>query len=667
MSDLTKKPTKAEEPAGAAAEGMERGGAGIPLRWWMVALILGAAMVYWVFRSEIVHASIQVGSAVPPIPALCGLLIMLAAAALVRQRGRLAVPRRRILWVYILLTIAASVSGTASMSFIFAHISVPQYLGATQPGMARIANYFPRWFAPPSGEVMRQFYEGYSSGPIPWDVWIMPLLAWGVLLVTLMLTLYALLALLRQSWMESERLSYPLVQIPLRISEGGPTSIWRSPILWIGFALSAGLDSLNMLHAFYPAVPAVDIFIQIGDWFPSIPWNALSPLWINYRPEIIGIAYLIPSDVLLTTGVSFLLLRLSAVARAALGENIASTGYDYQELGIGAFICLFGMLIWRAKPQLKASLFQALGLRPRPAGQNEPLSPRAAWGTLLVGLAVMIVWLRLAGLPLWLAAAHLFLLIAVAVVYARIRAETGATSIYLFPFWQQQQMLTNFFGPRLLFGASDRTLSVFAALGGLSRGYYPESCSFGAEGMSLAARAGIPQKRVTTAIIVGLILGLALGGYLYVVAGYHQGMNQLDGGTGQSGYRVSLATQQYNGVISAFDSPGQPRPGLIFQTFLGGSIALFLSLMRQRFFWFPFHPTGFAIASAYGIHLWLPFLVVWVFKSIVWRFGGSKGYSRLIPFFLGIVFGRYLFTGIIWGLFGFFGHPATKTYQIHFS
>src|SRR5437588_709743 len=73
------------------------------------------------------------------------------------------------------------------------------------------------WVAPPAGEAVRRFYEGSADGAVPWGVWTGPLLAWGAFLFTLMLTLYAVLALFRRSWMEGERLSYPMVQIPLRL------------------------------------------------------------------------------------------------------------------------------------------------------------------------------------------------------------------------------------------------------------------------------------------------------------------------------------------------------------------------------------------------------------------------------------------------------------------
>src|SRR5262249_52823748 len=149
----------------------------------------------------------------------------------------------------------------------------------------------------------------------------------------------------------------------------------------------------------------------------------------------------------------------------------------------------------------------------------------AAWGMLVLGSAAMVIWLRVAGMPLWAATTHLFLLIAVAVGYARMRAETGARMIYLFPFWEQQDMMMKFFGSQAIAGGSERALAAFASLGGLSRGFYPEVCAYGTEGMSLAAHARFPQRRVTQAVVVGIFLGLLLGGYLYLAAYYRDGAN----------------------------------------------------------------------------------------------------------------------------------------------
>jgi len=239
--------------------------------------------------------------------------------------------------------------------------------------------------------------------------------------------------------------------------------------------------------------------------------------------------------------------------------------------------------------------------------------------------------------------------------------------IYLFPFWQQQVMLTNFLGTEGVAAGDLRSFTVFNSLGGLSRGYYPQVCAYGAEGMSLAAQARFSQRRVTWAILGGLAFGLVLGGYLYLTAYYKIGGLLLDGGSGGGGYRVYLATQQYEQLARVLHDPEPAFADRIAQTLLGAGLAVAFALLRQQLLWFPLHPMGFAMASSYGYHLWGPFLIVWVLKSLILRLGGHTTYRRLVPFFLGIALGRYLFAGIVWGLLGLFGHPVTRSYVLHFG
>jgi hypothetical protein len=630
--------------------------------FYILAIALGLFSILWVYLDELVHSSVAVGNAVPPIPALGAILILVCGAYLAyRIAHKSLIGRSHILLIYIGITVAAALASRASLVFFFGAVTSPQYLAATQPEMKQVASYFPSWLALPQGEAVRHFYEGSRSGAIPWNVWAVPLLAWGSFLFVLMLVLYALLALLRRSWMEEERLAYPIVQIPLRlVGSGSGPSIWRNPLLWIGFGLSSAFDGMNMLHAFYPSVPSMGVYFDIGTLFANRPWSVLTPLWISFRPEIFGIAYLMPTDVLLTTWVTYLSLCFSDVARAAMGAQVERTAYDYQEIGMGAFLCMFVILMKRAMPTIRRTWAEAVRRERR--DRDEPFSALSLWLILILGTLFMVVWLYAAGLSLWIAVAHLTLLIAVAIVYARVRAETGAPGIYLFPFWQQQNMLFNFFGSEGVGGGSARALTVFASLGGLSRGYYPEVSAYGTEGMSLAAKARFPQRRVTTAVLAGLLLGLVFGGYMYLHAGYRYGLSQLPGN-----YQLSLVTQQYTTLTQMLSTPKRPQPDLIFQTCLGGILALTLSFLRQRLFWFPFHPIGFALASAYGFHLWAPFLIVWTAKVLILRLGGDRTYRRLVPLFLGFALGRYLFAGIVWGLLGMTGNPAVESYEIHFG
>lgn len=642
-------------------------------------LLLALGVVAWVVQVEYRHRSIQLGSSVPAIPALAVLLFLTTVIRRWHRRDKLgglasgsggadsAVanrgPTQWSVVVYLTLLMAAAVPSTPSLVYLFGQMTAAQ-AQADRPGMQAVLDRLPRWLTPPAGPAIDQFYRGTQTGAIPWEVWVMPLLAWAVFLLTLMLTLAAALTLFRRSWMDHERLAYPMVQIPLRIVSGEGRGRAAAVLFWMGFGMTAFLDGLNMLQAFQPSVPALGPGYDVGLFFPDRPWSALSPMWVSYRPEIFGLAYLMPRDVLLTAWLSYVLLRLSTVARVAAGAQIASTPYDYQELGMGAFLALFGVLVLRAWPRLKES-FRGVFRREGDDAQ-EAMPVPVAWLLVVGGPLVLVGFLTLAGLPLWVASLHLFLVLAVAIVYARIRCETGTPSIYLFPFWQQQSLLTNVFGAQPLAGSGGRGLVGMALFGGLSRGVFPELSAYAAEGMSLASQTGVPQRRAMKAFVTGATLGLIGGGLLYLSVCYQKGADNIGGG-----YQLGLMRQSYQQVAGYLGSSAatlpQPRPELVFETMLGAVIALTLNAVRQRVLWFPLHPVGFAMTSAYGYHLWFPFFTAWLLKGLILRFGGHQAYARFIPFFLGIAMGRYLFTGIVWGLLGITGHPATHSYQIHFS
>ncbi len=625
--------------------------------------VLCIGVTVWVVQAEYRHASIQIGSSLPAIPALAVLLVGMACIRALRRTwhaGRFVVAG-----AYLALVMAAGITSTPSMVYLFGQMTAAQ-VQADRPGMAAVLERVPAWAAPPAGQVVQRFYDGSRTGAIPWDAWALPLAAWGLFLGTLMLTLAAALSLFRRSWMEHERLSYPMVQVPLRILSSPDSGRSASVVLfWLGFGLTASLDGLNMLHAFSPSVPALGAGYDVGLWFPDRPWSSLSPMWVSYRPEIFGLAYLMPRDVLLTAWLSYVALRLSTVARVAAGSQIASTPYDYQEMGMGAFLCLFVLLIARAMPQLRTSL-RSVWAAPADRGSDEPMSARLAWLLVMGGPLVMVVWLRAVGLPWWVACAHLGMLLAVAIVYARIRCETGTPSVYLFPFWQQQSLLSNLFGVHALAGRNGQGLVGLALVGGLSRGVFPEVSAYAAEGMSLAHQVGMSQRVAMRRFLFGAVAGVVGGGLLYMSVCYSQGADNIGGG-----YQLGLMRRQFQTVASQLAAPADALPGwrpdLVMETLVGAGLAFGMNWARQRFLWFPLHPVGFAMTSAYGYHLWFPFLTAWVLKGVILRFGGHAAYVRFVPLFLGIAMGRYLFTGIVWGLLGMTGHPAVQSYQIHFS
>src|SRR5207302_1049549 len=112
------------------------------------------------------------------------------------------------------------------------------------------------------------------------------------------------------------------------------------------------LNFLNIAQVFYPNVPALGRAIDLGAMVHQPPWDAIKPMAISLRPEIFGIGYLMNTDVLFTAWLSYLLLRLSSVLRTAMGYEVLSTAYDYQEIAAGAYLGILVGLVWAVRGPL---------------------------------------------------------------------------------------------------------------------------------------------------------------------------------------------------------------------------------------------------------------------------------------------------------------------------
>ena len=76
------------------------------------------------------------------------------------------------------------------------------------------------WLQPRDLAVMWPFYEGLEQGQsIPWAGWLPMFLHWAPLVWALFLAMIAVMAILRKQWNDYERLTYPLVQVPMALTE----------------------------------------------------------------------------------------------------------------------------------------------------------------------------------------------------------------------------------------------------------------------------------------------------------------------------------------------------------------------------------------------------------------------------------------------------------------
>jgi len=63
----------------------------------------------------------------------------------------------------------------------------------------------------------------------------------------------------------------------------------------------------------------------------------------------------------------------------------------------------------------------------------------------------------------------------------------------------------------------------------------------------------------------------------------------------------------------------------------------------MRFVWWPLHPLGWVTGNIeFMTVFWSGFLIAWIIKFIVSRYGGQKMSRELVPLFLGMIAGSVI-------------------------
>ena len=629
--------------------------AGVTVRSVTIAVILAVLAGVWVRQSEIAALTTQVTESVPAIPGLTSLFLMLAVNALLRvSRARvrpLSTPE--VLTIFFFVCISSTVMGSAATQSLFSQLTTPFYSLTNHT----IGDHLPLWLVPHDREVIRWLYEGAPHGKVPWNLWWLPASIWICFFAAVWTALYCLCHLFFRIRSKDEKLSFPLVAVVTEMAENrqGDKPFFKNRLMWLGFSISAAYNLVNILHSFVPAAPQIPQLVSMHDVVAlTPPWSALSDISFQIRPELIGLGFLVQTDLAFSIWATFVILRLASVVGAAFNMPVAVGGsepFPYaQEQGLGGYLLIAIALGIRSRVALWNGLKSALTRK-----DKEPIWPYAG---LAIGFVVSWAIMSVAGMSMWVAALYLAVILAVALVYARIRAEAGVPLNWLFPYGlQKDAILFTFGGPAL--GASPSTLPVLTAFSFMSRGYYPEVSGYQIEAMETGRRFGESQRKIAMTMLLALVIGVGVGWYFHITAFSQVGALHKMGGLWRAGMAELAFGQTKSSVIQS--------PGRIDATLTGAVVSGLLTLLRQRIVGFPLHPLGYVMACSYGDLLWGPFLIVWIAKSCIMRAGGLHLYRKAVPFFLGFALGHFAIAGVLWGLVGAGFGDAVHGYQVWFG
>ncbi len=579
------------------------------------------------------------------------LSLLVALNAIVRWIGRRwAMTQGELAVIYGMWMVATAMGGIGMVQFHVTGLPVPFY--SEFRDFHRLQPLIPDLLSPRDPEVARLFFQGNTtlySAPIL-RAWLPVVLFWTGFLVLLAWVMLCLNALVRRAWMDGERLTYPLVQLPLEmVREGGASPFWKNRLMWGGFVVAGALESINSLNYLYPSIPPLPVkAIRYDTMLPGPPWNGMGMLALAFYPFAIGIAFLLTLDVSFSCWFFYLLTKAEVAMATAFGWRepgglvvLARPPY-IMEQGAGAFIGLALFALWTARRPLASAWRSALrGQRRRP---EELISYRLAWSGALGGLLAatgLFAWL---GLPFWLALAFFALYFLFQLTITRIVVEAGA-GWHFAPAFNAHEFLFTAHGTG---GIGPRGLTLLAYLSWIDLDYRDSPMPHQQEAMKLAQGTGTAMHRLFWPLLLAAAIG-ALAAYWANLHIYYEN------GAATAKVRPWLPTVGQSAFRQLRNWLANPRPPdfVSLQAVAGGfGVVSFLGLARQRLPWWPFHPVGYAVGNTQSMdYMWMPFFVGWLLKLVILHGGGMHLYRRALPFFLGLILGDYIVPAL-WFFFG---------------
>lgn len=646
------------------------------VRATIVAILLSLVAIAWMHQASLVQAPELFWApiyllSVPPVPTVFCLILLIAIGPLAVRLFGGSLSKRELIFVYMVLVVAVPVVSWGVIECMLPAATSAVYFAAPDNNFAALTEAMPQWFYPHDDEVVRTMYEGSDDGRVPWGAWMYPLGMWTLFISLIYFTTLCLLTMFRKQWAENERLRFPLLFVPMSIVEkqapGSRAPFFRNPLVWIAISLVFLHHTLNVAHAYNPAVTALTNRYNIGAIFTERPWTVFRGLTIFYNPQVIGLAYFIPLDILFS-GWFFHIAQSGLRLFSEVFGITAAAGFPHTlAQSAGGYLGMFLVLLWVGRREMAAIARKALGSAPGTDDSAEPMSHRLAFFGTLAGFAAIVLWVRSMGVPLIYAAAYFFMLIGFSIVSARIRAEAGIPTMWGY-FGGHTRILKYFVGTNSLIYKGDlRNISVLKTFEWFSEGYFAGQMGYQIENERLAEEVKLPPRVMPPVMIVTFVLACFFAYWLILGTQYKYGSTTLHGGTRMGGPAISIPLTHWQDASMMIDAGGAAQMNQGIAMIAGAAFTIFLVLARWRWLRVPFHPLGYVTCVGYGYALWGPFFITWLVKALVHRLGGARLYRQLMPFFLGLAFGDLLAGGISWILTWVFGPEILSGYMVQFG
>ena len=337
------------------------------------------------------------------------LVLVILNFLLRRVLPKFAFSQGELVTIYAMLAISSAISGHDAL------VGLPSALGHTSwfatpenDWEALFIRYIPTWLSISNKSVLQGYYRGESTLYTAENLkaWLPPLAYWSMFYLVILFMMLCINVIFRRQWTQRERLSYPIIQLPLELTkEGGSSQFWKSNLLWVGFALAGSLDLINGLHYLIPTVPLIPVKARdISYLFTEKPLDAMGSTKISFYPFAIGLCFFAPLDLLFSAWFFYVFSKIQKIIGSVMGWSSIPGFPYYDEQLFGAAIGLLSVAIWNSRAHLMQVFKKALSSKSKSTidDSEEPLSYRGAILGLFGGLAFLVFFCQRAGMSAWI-------------------------------------------------------------------------------------------------------------------------------------------------------------------------------------------------------------------------------------------------------------------------
>jgi hypothetical protein len=639
-------------------EPKQRGESGVTLRAIVIGLVVTVLIDLWIHYAELVLGGIRGHTALAntsiPVGSFSALFaLVFINIGLTRFAPSLRLCSAELLTIYVMSAVSSVLSSSGGMHFLIPTITAAHYFNHVDPTgnwAAQFINYVPKWMAQSNLDALNAFYKGGET--VNLHLWAKQIAIWCGFLIVFTTSTLCIVFILRKQWIERERLSFPTVMLPLELAKDG-APILRDRFFWIGTIATFAIVCWNTAALNYPSLPHFSMrAMDLSASFPDPPWNAMNPVMVTFFPFVIGIGYLLSTEVVFSCWFFYLLGQAESVLGAAMGWSTGAIGtgsvFPWRSCqAVGSFLGLAALSIWISRQHLKEVFAAAFGDNPN----NDPEAKgyRLAVLGLIFSALAMVVFTVVAGASVYIAVIWVILMLAYLLAATRIRAETGNA-------WPVGPEIDAFkflvmLGGSGAFRASDLTALTYVRAATAQQDFRGVCMSHQLDGFKMADSAGIKPGKMAWAMIVAVAFGTVVS---FIIALYV--WTKFGALAKTDTWRSMMGKKSFDMLGTWLKTPSTPDRSGLMGVGLGVVVTMFLSYMRMRYVWWPFHPVGYCMSTTWLVYnTWLPFLIAWLAKVIIIKTGGMKLYKKMMPLFLGLIAGDFL-GGALTTLIGCFSH-----------